>query len=87
MLYLKLCNRTGRSDTPNQINNLLAFPGIFKGALASRATEITTAMKIAAAYAIAELIAPNQLREEYIIPEILDDRLVAAVSEAVSEAW
>ncbi|MGO3604969.1 NAD(P)-dependent malic enzyme [Enterococcus faecium] len=78
---------TGRSDTPNQINNLLAFPGIFKGALASRATEITTAMKIAAAYAIAELIAPNQLREEYIIPEILDDRLVAAVSEAVSEAW
>ncbi|MFB8608387.1 NAD(P)-dependent malic enzyme [Enterococcus casseliflavus] len=78
---------TGRSDTPNQINNLLAFPGIFKGALASRATEITTAMKIAAAYAIAELIAPNQLREEYILPEILDDRLVAAVSEAVSEAW
>lgn len=74
---------TGRSDFPNQINNVLAFPGIFKGALEGRATEITEAMKLAAAKAIAALISDNELNEDYIIPQPFDPRVAQTVCEAV----
>ncbi|MCI9040509.1 NAD(P)-dependent malic enzyme [Dubosiella newyorkensis] len=77
---------TGRSDYPNQINNVLAFPGIFKGALQARAKEINEAMKIAAVYAIADLIKPEELHEEYVIVSALDRRVVPAVSKAVFKA-
>ncbi len=77
---------TGRSDFPNQINNALAFPGIFKGALKVRARVINEAMKLAAAEAIARLIPEDQLNEEYIIPSIFDKRVVEAVSMAVAQA-
>lgn len=77
---------TGRSDYPNQINNVLAFPGIFKGALQARAKEINEAMKIAAVYAIADLIKPEELHEEYVIVSALDKRVVPAVSKAVFKA-
>ena len=77
---------TGRSDYPNQINNVLAFPGIFKGALQARAKEINEAMKIAAVYAIADLIKPEELHEEYAIVSALDRRVVPAVSKAVFKA-
>ncbi|MGB3413398.1 MAG: NADP-dependent malic enzyme [Microbacteriaceae bacterium] len=74
---------TGRSDFPNQINNVLAFPGIFRGALDSHATEITTSMKLRAAHAIASLVSDEERNAEYIIPSPFDDRVVDAVSEAV----
>ena len=74
---------TGRSDFPNQINNVLAFPGIFKGALECRAPQITEAMKLAAAIAIADLVSVDELREDYIIPEAFDPRVADAVAEAV----
>jgi malate dehydrogenase (oxaloacetate-decarboxylating) len=74
---------TGRSDFPNQINNVLAFPGVFRGAFDSRATEITQQMKTAAAYAIADYIPKNELRPDYIIPSALDKGVTAAVAEAV----
>ena len=77
---------TGRSDYPNKINNVLAFPGIFKGALQARAKEINEAMKIAAVYAIADLIKPEELHEEYVIVSALDRRVVPAVSKAVFKA-
>jgi len=77
---------TGRSDLPNQVNNVLAFPGIFRGALDVRATQINEAMKIAAAEAIAELIQPEELTEEYVIPNPFDQRVVAAVASAVARA-
>jgi len=77
---------TGRSDYPNQVNNVLAFPGIFKGALKVRATEINEQMKLAAVYAIANLIAPNELTSEYVIPHPLDRRVVEAVADAVARA-
>ena len=77
---------TGRSDFPNQINNALAFPGIFRGALNVRAQEINEAMKIAASDAIANLILPDQLSDEYIIPSIFDKRVVEAVTKAVEQA-
>lgn len=77
---------TGRSDLPNQINNVLAFPGIFRGALDVRAREINEEMKIAAAYAIAELILEEDLTPDYIIPNPLDPRVVQAVSSAVADA-
>ncbi|AYV34750.1 NAD(P)-dependent malic enzyme [Erysipelothrix rhusiopathiae] len=76
---------TGRSDYPNQINNVLAFPGIFKGAMSVRATEINASMKLAAAQAIASLIPTEELKETYIIPSVLDPRVVDAVSQAVAE--
>lgn len=78
---------TGRSDAPNQINNLLAFPGIFKGALNIRATSITPEMKIAAAYVIANVIKEEELTPEYIIPDAFDTRVATATSEAVMKAW
>jgi malate dehydrogenase (oxaloacetate-decarboxylating) len=74
---------TGRSDQPNQINNVLAFPGVFRGALDARARVITEAMKVAAARAIADVIAPAELRPTYIIPGPFDERVAAAVAEAV----
>jgi malate dehydrogenase (oxaloacetate-decarboxylating) len=76
---------TGRSDFPNQINNVLAFPGIFRGALDSRATRITERMKVAAADAIAEVVA-DELRADAIVPSALDPRVAPAVAEAVSRA-
>lgn len=85
---VKLCRifATGRSDFPNQINNALAFPGIFRGALDARAKQINEEMKLAASEAIAGLISEDQLGEEYIIPSIFDKRVVEAVSKAVSQA-
>jgi malate dehydrogenase (oxaloacetate-decarboxylating) len=77
---------TGRSDYPNQINNVLCFPGIFKGALACRASRINKEMKMAAAYAIAGIITDAELHPEYIIPSVFDKRVVVAVAKAVEEA-
>ena len=77
---------TGRSDYPNQINNSLAFPGIFRGALDVQATDIDESMKLAAADAIAGLIAPDELNEEYIVPTMFDRRVAEAVARATREA-
>ena len=77
---------TGRSDYPNQINNVLAFPGIFRGALDVRASDINDAMKIAAARAIADFIPEEELSAEYIIPSTLDKRVAVEVAKAVSKA-
>lgn len=77
---------TGRSDYPNQINNVLAFPGLFRGALDCRATTINDEMKLAAANAIALLIEDNELRRDYIIPSPFDKRVAPAVSKAVIQA-
>ena len=74
---------TGRSDFPNQINNVVAFPGIFKGALEARATRITNDMKLAAASALAALVSDEELREDFIMPEPFDPRAVEAVAAAV----
>ncbi|MGP4040829.1 NAD(P)-dependent malic enzyme [Gracilibacillus sp. D59] len=76
---------TGRSDYPNQVNNVLAFPGIFRGALSIRASEITEVMKIAAAKAIANLIKKHELTEDYVIPNPFNKRVVEVVTEAVSK--
>ena len=75
---------TGRSDYPNQINNVLCFPGVFRGALDVRATAITESMKTAAARAIAEIVADDQLREDYIIPSVFNRDVAPAVAAAVS---
>ena len=77
---------TGRSDFPNQINNCLGFPGIFRGALDVRASVINEEMKLAAAYALADLVSPEELRADWIIPEVMDKRVVPAVAKAVAEA-
>lgn len=77
---------TGRSDYPNQINNVLAFPGVFRGALDARAKDINDEMKLAAAYAIANLITDSELNPEYIIPSPFDKRVVDSVSKAVALA-
>ncbi len=77
---------TGRSDFQNQINNVLAFPGIFRGALDARATEINEEMKTAAAHAIASLITDEERRADYIIPAAFDERVGRAVAAAVAEA-
>lgn len=77
---------TGRSDFPNQINNLLVFPGIFKGALEVRAKDITKEMKLAAAKAIADLVTPEELNENYIVPDAFDKRVCLAVAHAVKQA-
>ncbi|MBO5364288.1 MAG: NADP-dependent malic enzyme [Clostridia bacterium] len=77
---------TGRSDFPNQINNVLAFPGIFRGALDVRAEDINDEMKMAASYAIAGLVSPEELSADYILPKAFDNRVGKAVSEAVAKA-
>lgn len=77
---------TGRSDFPNQVNNVLAFPGIFKGALAVQASDINEEMKIAAAYAIADIIEEKELTADYVIPDAFDHRVVENVAKAVAEA-
>jgi malate dehydrogenase (oxaloacetate-decarboxylating) len=74
---------TGRSDYPNQINNVLAFPGVFRGALDVRARRVSEGMKLAAAHAIADLL-PDPVAHE-IVPSVFDDRVVPAVSQAVAE--
>ena len=76
---------TGRSDFPNQINNVLVFPGIFKGALAVRATSITESMKVTAAKAIASVVSDEELNPEYIIPDVFDPRVADVVAKAVSD--
>lgn len=78
---------TGRSDYPNQINNVLVFPGVFKGALLVRARAITEEMKLAAARAIAGLVTDDKLAVDYIIPSALDKSVAAAVAKAVAEEW
>lgn len=77
---------TGRSDHPNQINNVLAFPGIFKGTFDVRAAKINEEMKLAAAYALAGLVSDEELSSEYIIPKPFDGRVVQAVAKAVAQA-
>ena len=77
---------TGRSDYPNQINNVLAFPGIFRGAFDVRASDINEPMKMAAAQALADLISPEELSADYIIPAAFDSRVGPAVAKAVAEA-
>ena len=77
---------TGRSDFPNQINNVLAFPGIFRGALDVRASDINEEMKMAAAYAIANTIPEAELNEDYIIPKAFDPNVKKNVADAVREA-
>ncbi len=77
---------TGRSDYPNQINNVLAFPGIFRGTLDCRASDINDAMKVAAAHALADLISEEELSADYIIPAAFDPRVKDAVAEAVKKA-
>lgn len=77
---------TGRSDFPNQINNVLCFPGMFRGALDCRASEINEEMKVAASYAIAELVTDDKLSPDYIIPEAIDKRVGEAVAKAVVNA-
>ena len=74
---------TGRSAFPNQVNNVVALPGIFKGALEGRATQITEKMKLAAALAIASLVPEGQLNEDNIMPEAFDPRVADVVAEAV----
>lgn len=76
---------TGRSDFPNQVNNVVAFPGIFKGALEGRATQITENMKLAAANALANLVSDEQLNEDFILPEAFDPRVAQVVSQAVKD--
>lgn len=77
---------TGRSDFPNQINNVLAFPGIFRGALDVRASDINDEMKIAAARAIADFVTEDKLSADYIIPSALDRDVARAVAQAVAKA-
>jgi malate dehydrogenase (oxaloacetate-decarboxylating) len=77
---------TGRSDLPNQVNNVLAFPGIFKGALRVRASDINEEMKFAAVNAIADLISPEELTNDYVVPNPFDRRVVEAVADAVARA-
>ena len=77
---------TGRSDYPNQINNVLAFPGIFRGALDVRASDINEEMKLAAAEAIASIVKPEELEADYVIPSVFNRDVAPAVAEAVARA-
>ena len=77
---------TGRSDFPNQINNVLAFPGVFRGAFDVRASDINEEMKLAAARALAELVSDEELTPDYIIPAPFDQRVCPAVAAAVAQA-
>ena len=76
---------TGRSDFPNQVNNVVAFPGIFRGALEGRARQITEEMKLAAANAIAGLVSDEELSDEFIMPEAFDPRVANVVAQAVKD--
>ena len=84
-LFRKSVIGTGRSDFPNQVNNVVAFPGIFKGALEGRASQITEEMKLAAANAIAGLVADEDINENNILPEAFDPRVAEVVSRAVKD--
>lgn len=77
---------TGRSDYPNQVNNVLVFPGLFRGALDARASQITEHMKAAAAYALANVLSDDELNLSCILPSIFDERVGPAVSAAVMKA-
>ncbi len=77
---------TGRSDFPNQINNVLAFPGVFRGLLDARATQITDAMLVAAAHAIADVVSPDQLNASFIVPSVFDEKVSPAVARAIVAA-
>ena len=77
---------TGRSDYPNQINNVLCFPGLFRGMLDVRASRVTSEMKLAAADAIANVIAEKELNADYIVPSVFDRRVAKAVAKAVAQA-
>jgi malate dehydrogenase (oxaloacetate-decarboxylating) len=77
---------TGRTDYPNQINNVLAFPGVFRGALAVRASAINEQMKLAAAQAIAAVVGDDELHPEYIVPSVFNREVVDAVARAVADA-
>jgi len=77
---------TGRSDFPNQVNNVLAFPGVFRGALDVRASQINEEMKLAAAYAIAGLVSDEELSSDYVLPAAFDNRVAPAVARAVAKA-
>jgi len=77
---------TGRSDFPNQINNVLAFPGIFKGLLSSKTKKITNKMCVNAAYAIASIVTDDRLSPDYIIPSVFDERVVEAVSKSIAKS-
>ena len=77
---------TGRSDYPNQINNVLAFPGVFRGALDVRARQITSEMEVAAARALAEVVAPDELEADYIVPSVFNRAVAPAVAQAVADA-
>lgn len=77
---------TGRSDSPNQVNNVSVFPGVFRGAIDVRARQINEEMKLAAVYAIAELITEEELREDYVVPNVFDKRVAPAVAAAVARA-
>ena len=77
---------TGRSDYPNQINNVLVFPGVFRGALDVRATTITREMELAAAHALAEVVDAGHLSSDYVIPSVFDRRVAPAVATAVAAA-
>ena len=78
---------TGRSDYPNQINNVLVFPGLFRGALDARAERITDAMLMAAVHALADLIPEEELTPENIIPSVFHPQAAKAIAEAVRKAW
>jgi malate dehydrogenase (oxaloacetate-decarboxylating) len=78
---------TGRSDFPNQINTVLVFPGVFKGALTAHAADITEEMKVAAAYALAELVTDEELSEDYVIPSVFKSGVADAIASAVGAAW
>ena len=77
---------TGRSDHPNQINNVLVFPGLFRGALDVRAKDINQSMKLAASHALADLVAADELTDKYILPAAFDPRVGPAVAKAVAQA-
>jgi malate dehydrogenase (oxaloacetate-decarboxylating) len=77
---------TGRSDYPNQVNNVLGFPGIFRGALDVRASDINEEMKLAAAEAIASIVKPEELEADYVIPSVFNRDVAPAVAEAVARA-
>jgi malate dehydrogenase (oxaloacetate-decarboxylating) len=77
---------TGRSDAPNQVNNVTVFPGLFRGAIDVRARQINEEMKLAAVYAIAGLVSEKELKEDYVVPDAFDPRVAPAVAAAVAKA-